>query len=207
MRYDYALYGIAIIFFIITAISFVVVSEQNGKNLWTVSTVVFGLLFASAGYLLKPKSGAPAVNTSTITQAVISESSPQAPIAEVPAVEIPKIETTPMPEIPTANIPAAETPSVQTIAPNATIEAPVSVTSSIESPASAIKEAVANIPEIMDLTQIKGIGEKRSAQLKANGINSIQDLAKINANDLAAKLQISPKIVKKWVTNAKQIIK
>jgi len=55
------------------------------------------------------------------------------------------------------------------------------------------------------LTEVKGIGEKRAAQLKALGINSIEDLAEASAKDLAAKLNISPKITNKWIENAKEI--
>ena len=55
------------------------------------------------------------------------------------------------------------------------------------------------------LTKVKGIGEKRSTQLKTLGINSIEDLAKASPKDLAAKLNISPKITRKWVENAKEI--
>jgi predicted flap endonuclease-1-like 5' DNA nuclease len=58
----------------------------------------------------------------------------------------------------------------------------------------------------LGLTKVKGIGEKRESQLKALGINSITDLAKASAKDLAAKLQISPKITGKWIETAKGII-
>jgi predicted flap endonuclease-1-like 5' DNA nuclease len=60
-------------------------------------------------------------------------------------------------------------------------------------------------PSTAGLTEVKGIGEKRAAQLKALGINSIKDLAEASAKDLAAKLQISPKITGKWIENAKEI--
>lgn len=60
-------------------------------------------------------------------------------------------------------------------------------------------------PSVGGLTEVKGIGEKRAAQLKTLGINSIEDLAKASAEDLAAKLKISPKITKKWIENAKEI--
>jgi predicted flap endonuclease-1-like 5' DNA nuclease len=63
-------------------------------------------------------------------------------------------------------------------------------------------EALPPTPEIM---KVKGIGEKRAAQLKALGINSIEDLARTSAKDLATKLQISPKITGKWIENAKGI--
>lgn len=60
-------------------------------------------------------------------------------------------------------------------------------------------------PSAAGLTEVKGIGEKRAAQLKALGINSIEDLAEASAKHLAAKLEISPKITKKWIENAKEI--
>ena len=59
----------------------------------------------------------------------------------------------------------------------------------------------------MDLTQVKGIGEKRATQLKALGINSVDDLAKASAKTLAAKLKISPKIASKWIESAKELKK
>lgn len=55
------------------------------------------------------------------------------------------------------------------------------------------------------LTEVKGIGEKRAAQLKALGINSVEELAEASAKELAAKLNISPKITNKWIENAKEI--
>ena len=55
------------------------------------------------------------------------------------------------------------------------------------------------------LTKVKGIGEKRAAQLKAIGITSIEGLATASAKDLATKLDISPKITTKWIENAKEI--
>ena len=57
---------------------------------------------------------------------------------------------------------------------------------------------------MVELTQIKGIGEKRAAQLKSNGVNNILDLAKCDVADLAEKLKISPKFVEKWIAAAKE---
>jgi len=59
----------------------------------------------------------------------------------------------------------------------------------------------------LELTQVKGIGEKRATQLKALGINSVEDLAKASAKTIAKKLQISPKITKKWIASAKKLVK
>jgi predicted flap endonuclease-1-like 5' DNA nuclease len=61
--------------------------------------------------------------------------------------------------------------------------------------------------EALELTQVKGIGEKRATQLKALGINSVEDLAKVSAEDIAKKLQISLKITKKWIASAKALVK
>ena len=61
------------------------------------------------------------------------------------------------------------------------------------------------MPPVSELTKVKGIGVKRADQLKALGINSIGDLANASAKDLAAKLEISPKITTKWIENAKAL--
>jgi predicted flap endonuclease-1-like 5' DNA nuclease len=59
----------------------------------------------------------------------------------------------------------------------------------------------------IELTQVKGIGEKRAMQLKALGINSVAELANASAKTLAKKLKVSPKIVNKWVNRAKELVK
>lgn len=59
----------------------------------------------------------------------------------------------------------------------------------------------------LELTQVKGIGEKRAAQLKTLGISNVNDLAKASAEDIAKKLQISPKITQKWIANAQELVK
>lgn len=68
-----------------------------------------------------------------------------------------------------------------------------------------VKPIIQPQPPAGGLTEIKGIKEKRAAQLKAIGIYSIEDLAKASDKDLAAKLNISPKITSKWIENAKEI--
>jgi predicted flap endonuclease-1-like 5' DNA nuclease len=66
--------------------------------------------------------------------------------------------------------------------------------------------ALESAPSIMELTEVKGIGQKRADQLKALGINNVKDLAKASEGDLAAKLKISPKITGKWIENAKNLV-
>lgn len=83
-----------------------------------------------------------------------------------------------------AEMPVTEVPAAEEAKP-ATIEQPT--------------------PPPSALTKIKGIGEKRAAQLKTLNINTIEDLEKASPTDLAAKLNISPKITSKWVENAKQL--
>ena len=93
-----------------------------------------------------------------------------------------------------------------TIEPAAAISTPPPVTPAtivtVEERAESIVEAV---PQVSELTKVKGIGEKRAGQLNALGIHSIGDLANASAKDLAGKLDISPKITSKWIEGAKQL--
>jgi len=146
MRSDYALYTVAIIFFIITGIALALELPQLETSVSVVATVVLGLLFIGLGYSQRPKTKAMAI----------------------------------------------EAPSVPT--------APTAIT---EEKTETIMKAVASVAT---LTEVKGIGEKRAEQLKAININSVEDLAKASARDLATKLKISPKITRKWIGNAKKLV-
>ena len=86
--------------------------------------------------------------------------------------------------------------------PAKTMEAPIEKPVMKEVPTVATPAAAT-----MNLTQVKGIGEKRATQLKALGINSVDELAKASAKDIAKKLKISPKIVNKWIAAAKELAK
>ncbi|MBC7129734.1 DUF4332 domain-containing protein [Candidatus Bathyarchaeota archaeon] len=93
-----------------------------------------------------------------------------------------------------------------------TVEAPApkpTPTQPIEAP--AVEESATPTAEKTEalttpLTDVKGIGGKRAAQLKALGISSVEELAKASAEDLASKLGVSPKIVNRWIENAKKIV-
>jgi len=153
MRLDYALYGLAAVFFLITAVSLVMLTEQpNERNLWVVTTAVLGLLFIGLGYYQRPK----------------------AKVEAQPAVPPPPKEE---------RVEAAIAP-----APEPTITPP-------------------SAAPTIELTQVKGVGEKRAAQLKAIGINSVNELAATSAENIAAQLKISPKIVEKWIAGAKELVK
>jgi predicted flap endonuclease-1-like 5' DNA nuclease len=149
MRSDYALYLVAIIFFIVTGMSLAL-----AENLWVVATAILGFLFIGLGYTQKPK-----------PQAITVEARPQTPAPEMP---------TPSP--------------VTKVMKEEKVETVVEIT-----------------PQKMELTKVKGIGEKRAQQLKALGISSVEDLAKVSAADIAEKLKISPKITGKWIENAKTL--
>ena len=158
MRSDYALYVIAIVFFILTGVIVVAYSvAQQEQQLWIVTTAVLGLVFIGLGYTQRPK------------QMISTEATPML--------------TSPPPPPPT----------------------PITVK---EEPR---KEQLEKITEPQTLpsglTQVKGIKEKRAQQLKAIGINSIEDLANASTNDIAAKLQISPKTTGRWIENAKELAK
>jgi predicted flap endonuclease-1-like 5' DNA nuclease len=96
-------------------------------------------------------------------------------------------------ERPSEPVPMPLSPSpvpMQVVAP-----VPVATPSPIETPA----------PLESELMLVKGIGEKRAAQLKALGINNLDDLAKVSPDDVAKNLMISPKITRKWVESAKEL--
>jgi len=160
MRSDYALYLVAIIFFIITGMSFALELAEFERNMWVVTTAILGLLFIGLGYTQRPKPRPMAIKAPPPS----SPSAAPPALAPPPAVEIVKEEK---PEIVVEAIPA---------------------------------------PSMMELTKVKGIGEKRKEQLKALNVSSVEDLAKASAEDLASKLKISPKITGKWIENAKQLL-
>jgi predicted flap endonuclease-1-like 5' DNA nuclease len=62
-------------------------------------------------------------------------------------------------------------------------------------------------PPSLRLLDVKGIKDKRARQLKALGINTVEDLAEASAEDLAAKLKIAPYFTRRWIENAKEILK
>jgi len=61
-------------------------------------------------------------------------------------------------------------------------------------------------PPSVGLLDVKGIKEKRAQQLKAIGINTVEDLAKASPEELASKLKIAPYFTGQWIENAKKIV-
>jgi len=93
MRSDYALYIVALIFFIITATSFALVNAELERNLSAVTTAVLGLLFLALGYTQRPRAQVSAIQT-TIPQPLAV---PQPPLV----IEVPKQEEMNVVETPT----------------------------------------------------------------------------------------------------------
>ena len=62
-------------------------------------------------------------------------------------------------------------------------------------------------PPGVELTAVRGIGEKRKEQLESIGIHSVEELSGASAEDLATKLDVSPKRTKTWIEDAKKLAK
>ncbi len=183
MRLDYIMYAIAGVFFIITIIAAVsTFMEITYRNLWVVSTVVIGLLSIGFGYFQRPR-------------AIVQTSQSSAPVLETVAPQTiqPSTET----------IVAVEKSPV--IATTIAVESPA-----MESPIQPLTtaETTSNLPakpvKRSQIKRLKGIGKKRAEQLNSLGINSFKELANASAEDVAKSLQISPKIVNRWISEAKE---
>jgi predicted flap endonuclease-1-like 5' DNA nuclease len=108
---------------------------------------------------------------------------------------------------PAVPIPQTTMPEPQ---PATTMEAPKEEKAEAPMEKAAIQEAptvATSATATMELTQVKGIGEKRATQLKALGINSVDELANASAETIAEKLEVSQKIVDKWIVAAKGLKK
>ena len=108
---------------------------------------------------------------------------------------------------PAVTMPQETMPQTQ---PKTTVEAPREEKPVAQIEKAAIKKApkaATPATATIELTQVKGIGEKRAKQLKALGINSADDLSKASAKTVAKKLKISPKTVSKWIDSAKELVK
>ena len=108
---------------------------------------------------------------------------------------------------PAVPIPQTTMPETQ---PATTMEAPKEEKAEAPMEKAAIQEAptvATPATATMELIQVKGIGEKRATQLKALGINSVDELANASAETIAEKLKVSQKIVDKWIVAAKGLKK
>jgi len=115
MRSDYALYVVAVIFFAITGISAIVLSELE-QSLWVVSTAVLGLLFAGLGYSQRPR---PKGRVIVETRPIIPAQTTVTTASVAPASTTPE----PAPTEPTA--PAATDVKMETIEVPTEVVAPI----------------------------------------------------------------------------------
>lgn len=92
---------------------------------------------------------------------------------------------------------------------------PKVMTASIETleipnvPSTITEERIETAEEVappgVGLTSIRGIGEKRKEQLESVGIHNVKELSVASAEDLATKLDVSPKRTKTWIKDAKKL--
>ena len=210
MRMDYALYGLAIVLFTLTAITIVMVPDSEAKLLYATSTAVVGLLSVGAGYLLRPKTSVVAAAQTAI---------PEPPTPQTPE-ELNRQAGGPIVEAPTTQIQSSEALKVETLAVQAPIIAETQPETQVKAPLQTKSppiEVVASTQQIetaplaasagktSDFSTIRSISQKRAEQLKSVGINTMNDLAKASATDLAEKLNVSIKIVKMWIGMAKKL--
>jgi predicted flap endonuclease-1-like 5' DNA nuclease len=207
MRLDYALYGVAVILFIITAGIIVSISQQNGSIIYGSLTGILGIISIGCGYFLKP------VPKKMAPEPQITQTTPIAPEPEQKtpvATEAPKSETLVAEQKPTEVIPKVETPIAETtnMEHSIAVQTPQATQMMTPEPEKVVPpEECAVDTGATGLAQIKCISAKRAEQLNANGINTVEDLAKASSSELAAKLQVSEKIVKMWIGSAKKLVK
>ncbi|MGF3522063.1 MAG: helix-hairpin-helix domain-containing protein [Candidatus Bathyarchaeia archaeon] len=99
MRLDYTFYVLAVALFLAAALSFIMVTEQNGRNLYVASTAILGILCAIVGFLMKPKpqTSTPPQQTTTAP----AQEAPQQPLTEpAPSTPLPQTSTVESPEKP-----------------------------------------------------------------------------------------------------------
>ncbi len=96
MRSDYALYAVAVIFFIITGIVFAIQIEATYKSLGIIATMVLGIFFIGLGYTQRPKAK---------VQTTVAAPSPTVPATPPPT----------QPTIPSSSIEAVEEKAVGTV--------------------------------------------------------------------------------------------
>ena len=189
MRLDITLYTLAVVFFVITIASATLLAGTD-QTLWIITSGLLGILSLSLGFIQRPRATTQ-INQPTTTTLTTLPTQP----TETSTPEAPKEE-----KLPAQTEPIAETPAIPET--TVTVEQPPVA----ETPAVTIAPQEVNEPSIeLALTQVSGIGEKRATQLKALGINTVDELAEASAEDIAKNLKVSPKIVAKWITGAKQL--
>ncbi len=191
MRLDYIFYALALVFFMMTAVSLALVADQGQRDLWVVATVILGLFSAGLGFYKRPKEKAKAESAPAVKQATMPQPQP-AKIDDAHEAEALRAENVERVAEPLPMLPQSASPlPMPVVAPM-----PVLPAAPVEAEAAPVN----------DLKKVKGIGEKRAAQLKALGLNNVDDLAAASAGVLAAELGVSRKVAEKWVSGAKELV-
>ncbi len=184
MRFNYVLYGLATASFVASAYFFL----TTAQILFVGSTAAVGLVLVAGGFFLKPK------QTTSIPQPA------SAPTTQTDLKQTPTVQAEPVAAQAPIQPVKEQTLAIQTAAVTeiqAVPQTPVSIATvaSVEPP-----------PQIgaSELTNIRGINEKRVVQLNTIGIATMDDLANASSSELAVKLGISERIVKMWIGTAKK---
>lgn len=198
MRSDYLLYLLAVVFFLIAATSIALVADQT-QILWVTSAVILGLVSAGLGYYQRPKPRIAAATTPEAQPSELVDSHVrESHIAEGAEKHVEPVAT----PVSTTPVPIQDVTPMPLLAPE---PVPPTTPAPIETPAPVAVEALT--PPESELMVVKGINGKRAAQIKALGINTIEDLAKASPEDLAKNLMLSPKITRMWIGSAKKLQK
>jgi predicted flap endonuclease-1-like 5' DNA nuclease len=180
MRLDHTLYALAVVFFIITLTSFILLSGAS-QLLWVIASASLGAISVGLGLIQKQKSRPAQQQTTVTTPTPVVEETAQTEPAQPIQTSIPIEASAEMPKAIAATEQPLETP----------------VTSQV------VNEPATQLP----LTVVNGIGEKRASQLNALGITTVSGLAEASIKRVAKSLGVSPKIVAKWVADAKSLNK
>jgi hypothetical protein len=196
MRLDYPLYGLAVVLFAAAAFLYFLHFEYP----YPVTAAILGLLLIISGFISRPKVAlAPAASTLTATPVT----QPAPPATEAPAAASTTVESNPVAETtkPASKPEPIVQPAIPALEP---VVAPLAIAAPpVEAALPAPAAATGNAKK--GFSQIRSISASRAEQLKSLGIASIAELARANPEELAAKLNVSVKIVKMWVGSAKKL--
>jgi predicted flap endonuclease-1-like 5' DNA nuclease len=200
MRLDVTLYIVALISFIFTPISFILLNGTEGTLCMAIAAIL-GIICVGLAYYTGQKTKTIIIKgptTSTIPTPTKTNTQPistqddNKEVAEVVEEEVAE-------EIIEQTMPPVQDVPVEDIQPTETA-VPITETSANQTPTVPTQAETNDL----SLANVKGVGEKRVIQLNAIGIHTAKDLAQASVEDIAKGLKISPKIATKLIEAAKQ---
>jgi predicted flap endonuclease-1-like 5' DNA nuclease len=210
MRSDVTLYIVAAFFFALTIVSVDLFSDMN-RLFWIALSLTLGIIFIGAGYSQRPKAKQPIKTLpATTDESTPAESTTQeAPVEEAPVEDSSFAESVSVDDAQTVE---AHVEDVEVIS-----EAPmVSSAQEEQVPAVTVQEDNTAVSaqvepkedQEMPLTNVKGVREKRAAQLNALGIHTVKELSQTSVENLTKNLRpISQKQAADLIEAAKQYLK